>query len=512
MRILIVDDEQEIRLGIGQLLKASTLADRLEIVGMAKDGAEALAIAGSRHVDLIITDIRMPGMSGLELIRHVRAANTMIQFVILSGYDDFGYARDAMRYGAMDYLLKPVDEQELIGIVGRLIEHTEKKNEPLLHLSEEEFRVAGQEKDWKTIVLCHTDDLPQQRVLELGGESLLQWILVKALLETARELGNIYFLSGDSATLFRYSFGLIASSKEELKNKIDAFAQRVHRFCSDSVKVSVSFGISELEQRDAYLQDEQHYAMAFIRANHALFSRVLRGSGIYYADELGKWKQHCISERLEAALDMKDSQRIMNEIDVLIDRCAQEVSIGPFILSLERLLFLVHHRWQVELATSESSSMLEMKKMSEKLLWSSSTESLRISLMKWLQGVLARLDPGKQEGQVLDRAKKYIQANLQHPVNLAELSEETHVSPQYLSKLFREKSGETFIEYMTRLRMEEAKRLLMESGVKVYEVASQVGYSQWKHFSRVFRKYTGYSPSEYKNGIIVSPYDFERKK
>ncbi len=120
-----------------------------------------------------------------------------------------------------------------------------------------------------------------------------------------------------------------------------------------------------------------------------------------------------------------------------------------------------------------------MNRTLESLLWSSRPDSLRKGLMEWIQGALARLDPARQEGKVLARAKKYIQAHLQHPVNLTEVSQETLVTPQYLSKLFREKSGETFIEYITRLRIEEAKRLLAEPGVKVYEVASQVGYSNW---------------------------------
>lgn len=144
-----------------------------------------------------------------------------------------------------------------------------------------------------------------------------------------------------------------------------------------------------------------------------------------------------------------------------------------------------------------------MNRTLESLLWSSRPDSLRKGLMEWIQGALARLDPARQEGKVLARAKKYIQAHLQHPVNLTEVSQETLVTPQYLSKLFREKSGETFIEYITRLRIEEAKRLLAEPGVKVYEVASQVGYSNWKHFSRVFKQHTGYGPADYKNRIFV---------
>jgi len=511
MRILIVDDEQEIRNGIRHLLNGSTLADRLQVVGTASDGQEALNAVSSGPVDLIITDIRMPGMGGLELIRCVRAAHPSIAFVILSGYDDFAYAREAMRYGALDYLLKPVEERELLGIVERLIEQTSRENEPSLYLSREEFRALHENDEWKAVVLCGVDELPEERVRQLGGESTLQWMLAKVQSETARELGGVYFLTGDSAVPFRYSFGLAAANERELRDKLTEFTQRVHRFCRERVRVPVSFGVSEPVRQDGRSSEEMSLELAFARAHQALFSRVLSGSGIYRAEDIVEARHHHASERLEAAMEIKDADSIIEEIEALIERCAREGNVSVFLLSLERLLFVVHHRWQVDLSSADGTSMPMMNRTLESLLWSSRLDSLRKSLMEWIQSTLARLDPAKQEGQVLARAKKYIQAHLQHPVNLTEVSQETHVTPQYLSKLFREKSGETFIEYITKLRIEEAKRLLAEPGVKVYEVAGRVGYSHWKHFSRVFKQYTGYGPADYKNRISVERIGYQHE-
>ncbi len=511
MRILIVDDEQEIRNGIRHLLIGSALADRIEIVGTANDGREAMIVAGSGPVDLIITDIRMPGMDGLELIRHVRTANPSIAFIILSGYDDFSYAREAMRYGALDYLLKPVEERELLGIVERLIERTNREKEPSLYLTRDEFRALRENGEWKAVALCGADELPEERVRELGGEPMLQWMLAKVHSEAARELGGIYLLTGDSAVPFRYSFGLAAGSEHELRNKLAEFAQRVHHFCRERVKVPVSFGLSEPVRQEGQSSEEMPIDLAFVRAQQALFSRVLLGSGIYRGEDLQEAKHHHASEKLEAALEIKDSDSIVEEIEALIERCVQEGSVGVLLLSLERLLFLVHHRWQVDLSSADGTSMSLMNRTLESLLWSSRPSLLRKGLMEWIQGALARLDPARQEGKVLARAKKYIQAHLQHPVNLTEVSQETLVTPQYLSKLFREKSGETFIEYITRLRIEEAKRLLAEPGVKVYEVASQVGYSNWKHFSRVFKQHTGYGPADYKNRIFVDRVGYQHE-
>ncbi|XID90207.1 response regulator [Paenibacillaceae bacterium WGS1546] len=511
MRILIVDDEQEIRSGIRRLLEDSSLADRLEIVGTAGDGEEALTVAGSRPVDLILTDIRMPGMNGLELIRHIRTANPAIRFIILSGYDDFAYAREAMRYGALDYLLKPVEERELLEVVERLIEQLSRDSEPSLYMSREEFRSLGEAGEWKAVVLCSTDEMPQARIRELGGEPMLQWMLVKAQTEAAKEVGGVWFLTGDPAMPFRYSFGLAASSEEALKDNIAGLTQRLHRFCLERIKVPISFGVSELVRQNDCPSEDSALAAAYFRAQQALFSRVLAGTGIYRAEEIGEAKHHHVSERLEAALEIKDTDAIVEEIELLIGKWTQEESTGAVLLSLERLLFLVHHRWQLDLSSADGTSMPQMNRTLESLLWSNSLETLIKRLKEWIQGVLARLDPVKQEGQVLARAKRYIQAHLHHPVNLTEVSQETHVTPQYLSKLFREKSGQTFIEYITRLRIEEAKRLLAEPGVKVYEVAERVGYSQWKHFSRVFKQHTGYGPSDYKNRLAAEDSGYQHK-
>ncbi|MCU6711973.1 response regulator [Paenibacillus sp. J5C_2022] len=496
MRILIVDDEKEIRSGICFLLSQSKLSERLEVIGTASDGNEALSIVNCNDIDIVITDIRMPGMSGMELIREVRTAHPHIHIIILSGYDDFGYAREAIRYGALDYLLKPVDDKELIGILTKIVEQSERDKGLSLFKSKEDFRMESE--DWKAVVLCGIDYLPERRVHELGGENVLLWMLGKLFTEVAQDIGDACIITGDHAIPFRYMFGLSAADKEELQQKLSAFTHSIHRFCAERIKVPLSLGVSGLYHNDALHTLELYDYTLFVQAHRALFSRVLLGSGIYDDERDGEPKHHLVSERLEAALEIHDEDVIMREIHTLIDACVEEGDVKVLLLTLEKLLFIVHDKLQEKFAPSDRLGIEQMKQTLEVLLWSSDIGQLRKIMMEWMQDVLSKLDPDKQEGQLLGRAKKYIQAHLHHPINLAEVSQETHISPQYLSKLFREKTGETFIEYMTKLRIDEAKRLLQEPGVKVYEVAERVGYSNWKHFSRVFKQYTGYGPSDYK--------------
>ncbi len=132
-------------------------------------------------------------------------------------------------------------------------------------------------------------------------------------------------------------------------------------------------------------------------------------------------------------------------------------------------------------------------------------EVLFHGLSERINGLYLQLDPEEREGQIMAKAKKYMRDHLGEPLTLEDVSRLTYVSRSHLSRLFRKRAGQTFLEYLTDLRIEEARRLLSEPGIKIYELAERLGYRDWKHFSRTFKDRTGYGPADYRANLSVKP-------
>lgn len=426
--ILIVDDEAGIRDGLASL-NWQTIG--YEIAGVGAHGLEALAFMEERPVDVILTDIRMPFMDGIQLLGAVKEKYPFVKVIILSGYDDFEYAKQALKFGAADYLLKPTIIDDLFAIFKDL--HQKMINEKQI-----EYRQATLERKERLLSrMLRVNFLKELLAGMVSPEDIEQSAAEAEFIFSQESHYQVSILSLD-----RLQKGVSGISKKEL---------RLISFSLDNM-------LSELWEA--------------------------KGLGYHYVDPETA-RCYFIGRDI-------DSQDVMLQVKKQLSACMGlwqstfTISIGIAVTNIEQ----VH-----------------VSCRSAELALASSDEGNRLCLGTYVN-VDTRSDtpePVEQDQQaapkgthyIIEEAKKYILQNYTKNVTLKKVAENVHVTPNYLSALFKE-TGENFIQYLTALRIEQAKTLLKDPRNKIYEIVEMVGYSDPAYFSATFKKYVGKTPLEYR--------------
>jgi two-component system, response regulator YesN len=408
LKALVVDDEYLVRMGIVQTIDWSEY--NVEIVGEASNGEEGLELALLHHPDVIITDIRMPYMNGLEFIEKIREKDPLVGIVVLSGYDEFQYAQAAIRYGASTYLLKPINIEELAATVrGIGNEVLEKK----LHSQ----RYAQLSKEINSISKQFWHDILHG---QLRGESI---IAEKAILLELQ-------LEPD-----------------------DAIIPLTIAIPPDNQLSEAPIEISTLES--VTISFLQEYSFELL---NLFYDNNLHWVIVIHAKEM----EHIVTAARK--LGQQFFQWSMQHI-------GQNVSIG---------IGQPAHHWN-DLEGSYRQSVLAAQRASS-------------SIERVLYG---DEDAGARCRREIREALAYIREHYSENITVEMVANAVFVSPTHLMHLFRKELNKTFYECLTEYRIEEAKRILRNPMYRVYEVGNQVGFTDSKYFSQIFKKMTGMPPSEY---------------
>ncbi|KRE47062.1 response regulator transcription factor [Paenibacillus sp. Soil522] len=425
--ILIVDDEAGIRDGLASL-NWQTIG--YEVAGVAAHGLEALAFMEERPVDVILTDIRMPFMDGLQLLGAVKEKYPFVKVIILSGYDDFEYAKQALKLGAADYLLKPTIIEDLFAIFNTL--HRTMVNEKQI-----EYRQATLERKERLL----------SRMLRVNflKELLAGMVSPEDIEQSAAEAEFIFSQESDYQvsilSLDRMQKGVSGISKKEL---------RLITFSLDNM-------LSELwEARDLgyHYVDPETARCYFI------------GRDIDSQDEMLQ-----VKKQLGSCMGLWQS--------------TFTISIGVTVTSIKQLHGSCRSA-ELALVSSDEGNRLCLGTYVEVDSRSDTQEPVE-------------QDPPVPKGThyIIEEAKNYLRQNYSKNVTLKKVAEHVHVTPNYLSALFKE-TGENYIQYLTVLRIEQSKTLLKDPRNKIYEIVEMVGYSDPAYFSATFKKYVGKTPLEYR--------------
>lgn len=532
VKMLIADDERIIREGILHIVDWSEYG--IEIVGAARDGEEARAMYEAHRPEIVMTDIRMPKLDGLELTQHIRCLDDDAKVIILSGYDEFAYAQQAVRYGAADYLLKPVMPDALVAKVletkeqvRRLMQEREERqrlhnrlNEglPLLQerclqelaagaitdqlLIEEKIRFLQLQLSPALPCCAIVIDLDERGAHGPVGNADATLYLAKAVLEERCGLmGEVFVLSSrqlawiaqfadlqdgvDSPVLLKQLCG-------ELQPQLAA------RFNAD-----FSFGIGTGSQ------DWEGLPASFQSALSAVKHKTIMGLGnIILADELVQPNGGVPAYSEHSELDLMngirngDSRVIEAAVKQILSPAGQRNELEYAVLLGMKLFYHVS-RELAGLALGKQAWPLSEYELWQQLKRLPTLPDVVKQLTSLLQEIAAHRwngdsgDVGQQRwiGQIIT----YLQEHYSEPLSLKRLSEMVFLSPNYICTLFKEETGQTISDYLTSLRIDHAKRLLAENGIKVYEVAHAVGYTDSRYFNKVFKKFTGVNLSEYRS-------------
>lgn len=455
LRVLIADDESKVCQLIEKLVDWDALG--MEVVAVAENGIEALEKIKEFHPDIVITDIRMPGYDGLDLIRLGKEEAPKAEFVIISGYRHFEYAQMAIRYGVNAYLLKPIKKDELTETLKRLSTRFRVQTE---QLSQEEKTRLAIRSDEKNLRQAFLQDLVGRR----NKETLSQ-----PLLEINREF-HYRFEPGEFCIAILKLDGRVCDEEQNVQFMAEKVQSAAERFLKDYVMETEN---TELNGFHFFLLNyDAEDRMQIRRQMKALLSEIR--------------VQGDILKNLSVTLALGEGVESLPEIS------GHEILQMTKEICNQYLFFMKKYRLPVEENFMENFSVSADNCADAAELFDYLTRRITTSYEK-----AARLKR-QDENRPIRVVKKYVEEHFGEPLTLEELSQVVDLSPTYLSTIFKKDTGMTFLEYLSKVRMDMAKKLLKETNDTVADICGKVGYSDVRYFTKTFTKYAGLKPKEYR--------------
>ena len=493
MRILIVEDEIKIRRGLAGLI-AKTTGD--EIVGEARNGREGLELILRTNPDLVITDVKMPEMDGLEMLQAMKEQNLDVHCVILSGYSEFAYARKAISYGVDDYLLKPLAPEDIIGLLEKI---REKRERELRRRSGNTQRIL-----WNWICGNMDQGDRESDMAELHMESRRRYWLLSGYgwdtlpgerrqwLERVQESRAAQSYPDLHCCLFEETRELVCILPGEAVRPLrQELEWQLGRSGSKWVWAMEAMESPELAHetmtmlRRLYLYGKKP-GQIVVRADMESFT----GEEFIWPEELeGKLRSAVYRE------DAKQIRRCFMEFRSYMegrDFPPQQIKEGYRKLT-HRLL-----GW-LEDTEKLAHTRPEPLRYANRMQQAYTREEMNRILDEILQELVSAA--GHREdisNYAIKKAISYIRIHYAKNISLEEIAERLDITPEYLSTLFNREVGMNFTVFLRDFRISHAKRLLKGTDRKVYEIAREVGYADSKYFNRVFKEKVGVSPREFR--------------
>ncbi|REK65401.1 MAG: two-component system response regulator [Cohnella sp.] len=522
LKVLLVDDEINILKNLQAVVPWKDV--NAEIVGLAKNGKTALELAREHRPHLILCDIRMPVMDGIEFLGALREFDADAEVIMMTGYQDFSYVRSVIRYEVRDYILKPIDYEELTRTIRRLADG----------IRERDAEQRTIQREWR-------------QMFRLAYERVLYDLLIDAGSGTAKPLLKLSELSGGNLAFAMMLIDVEDYAKrgvrwDERERKLWNFA--VHNILQEHFAgLEVPHSVLQMRGGEWCVLIERTPPESFDRNECAAWAEELRRKIGAYLKLSIRVALHPVSvplerlagtyKHLQRSLNLsfggeggvivpafqragqEETQRLWDWIEEMVtglkrcDRRKTEEALRELNESFRRLPESSFERIEPILHYVCLHLLREMRAMDvigrddEAEFWRRIDRSpgIRETLAVINRLIDQSIDSAmkkKTSDVLMLAAKDYIERNLSSDLSIDLLADYLGISGSYFSLLFKQHFGETFVEYVTRQRMEMAKSLLALSDKNVTAVGQMVGYSERRYFTRVFSKYTGMLPSEYR--------------
>lgn len=517
--VLLVDDEPSAIKSVKYLVDWEQHGFR--IAGEAANGRQALEAMKSQTYALLLTDIRMPGMDGLELVAQVRQFS-QVPVIIMSGYSDFGYVKQSLGHGVKDYLLKPVEEDDLVRLLHKLkleIEHQALVDKQLyfgvpalrdqmlkrwVHGSGrgeeivEHFPLAARlQTDERALcaITVEMDFMDERNDRMLESDIQIKRFAVRNVIEDLIA-GEGYAFEDDDEHLGV----LLVGPRERLTERhAAALAAAMHENAERYAKVPVAVGTGSVVHR--FAEAEQ----SFRRARNRLEMRFLFGSSGVLTEaqerripETGDsegWQISPILESLNWSRAEELSRLLRDKWSRMKDRYSEETMKAVVLEVFVELYRLLKERGLdgdglFDSPLRDYRAIMDAKTM-EGLLQFVERRCLDVA-----EALNVSIQP--QPAQTVEQVKQLVKLQFAQSICLKDIAEQIYMNPGYLGRLFKAHEGMSFNEYLLQVRMEKAKALLRETDMKVYAIAAEVGYGDIDWFYKKFKQYAGASASEYR--------------
>ena len=499
IKVLVVEDEVLLLRNLSKKIMQSS--DCFAIAGEAFNGKEALEFVASRHPDIVFTDIRMPVMDGLELARVLYEEYPEILIVVVSGYDDFEYARSLLSFKVQDYLLKPVSQDTLDQLLHRLLEKVrQKRNDQVSRLLQTMLSGSTPPSDCLDALADLADASFGLFAVCLGNlhirtpEHLLQpeyqnhsrklWSAIAADLPYPS-----WFFPMDAGN----SFLIITTGTEHpvSEQAYTIYSELLEHFSPSSVTLCYNEVSEPTQLYIGFCETQNKLRNSLIIGRSAFFSASDPENPLPPAI-LPRQK----SDLFQTMLSSNNHQALTRFMEKLFQEWENDCCPQQWI---EKVLFQLMTLLQQNLYFSEE----DYSQMYRNIFFSLETEpSLKVSgekitteLLHWISG--AQTVPSEIEA-VIEGLDAFIRAHYTEDLNIAELAEKYHFNHSYLTRIFKKEKGESPLRLINSLRINDAKKLLLNRSLSIKEISEALGFSTQHYFSRIFKEYTGLTPKEYR--------------
>lgn len=471
-KVLIVEDEKMIRKGIVAMLKRAPIP--IQEIMECRNGEEALELLKATKYDLMITDIRMPKMDGITLVKQIQDIPNRPYVLVVSGYDYFNYAVEALRHGVKDYLLKPIEREKFYQIISKVQEE--------LDLKEEETVISKKIGSQQLKYLLLNRSITNEEIESI--EQQFTNMFPDSYLICCLENKDLSIKDEDSIILLRdvEEQTLLIMDNEQLKNHL-----------SDELK-SCSMGISKVHSGIGELKEAYNEALA---ARREAFVKCLP---FYHYEETmfeyeavpddfpEKFIQLFGTQKVEDGIKKFNSIRMkakMNKISAITLMEISKQILDQLITAYERVIeFDLQAFQELQQPLKFSNSDIYFEQM---VNW----------IYKMQQLIMEEFDDYKNKEKI-NQAIIYIRENFKSDLNMAVVSNSISMNYSLFSLNFKQYTGLNFVNYLKNIRIEEAKSLLKETDEKIIDISKMVGYENDKHFMKIFKSVCGVSPSEYR--------------
>lgn len=501
-RVLIVDDEPDIAEGIEYLIQNFEI--ECEIVGLAFDGIEGINKVMELEPDIVLTDIRMPLCDGLEMIEKIKKQKKYVKYIVLSGYAEFEYAKQAVKMGVEEFITKPIDEKELYEALNHVcikIEEEYKKRQYFQTMDQvaKEYII----RDFLNRIGNYGEEsykCMEQLGLNLECNYYFCFVSEVCLCETIPDFIETWYQ-------FQYSdqcYVVIGGYNKEISRKwieytLEQFQKNISRIEGDCVIIGIGNTYNSIDK----IPD------SFEEARCALNYKMLTDTKVIYYERIEEINSDKVPamvskgaiNKLEECIDRMDeagTKEIIHEIFSEINKQKswnmddlKTLSLNLILSGLRKLTFS-----QFQLNQYLGKNIFSLDSISN-FYTIEQLENWIINILKsvyelkWKEGLIEKKD-------IVKEAKEYISENYTKDISMMELAEKFYVSPYYFSHLFKKKTGTTFQNYLANMRIEKAKKLLEDTELKIYEICELSGYPNANHFIKIFTKTVGMKPGEYR--------------
>lgn len=514
-KVLLIDDEAVILEGLRNLIDWEKLGT--VIVDVAKDGQEGLKKIEQHRPDLVISDIAMPNCSGIELLQRTEELDLGIKVILLSGYQEFEYARAAVRYGAVEYLLKPVSPEELERVVTKTVDQIREKD--AVHIlqrkdSPEEvlFQTSLSETRPEVLVrqireISYTQKMPGAVGVSLRlvyrnlknqdeNRNLIRFEIYEFIQQwlTERQCGSV--IRREYATCY------ILLYLEEDRKKIAQICSDLAQQLKEVYKVDTIIGTGAWTDESGkvlYLYKTAKFAgelYYFEEKNYIAYEEIQKE----YCSSVEEYQEKIKKLRSQIATDYPSMQ--VTEQIIECTNLIRNIHYGNKNAVVNNVILMTGEIYNTleECGLLEENAGENQEEFLENLMKKATFQGMQNLVREYYNGMFLklRLLGTRREPAEIVRIKQYIKEHYHETVTLDELADYIGMNPSYMSAFFKKETGQNYKNYLTEVRMKEAVRLLNSTDKKSYEIAEAVGYKDIKQFREKFREYYGLSPQKYR--------------